>query len=321
MTGQAARVSVIVTCHNEGPLLDEAVRSVRESEQIELVIVDDASEDEVTRDILRRLELAGFPIIRKAVSAGIADSRMCGLGATEAPFVFPLDADDLALPGVIGRMADLLDVDPGAAACVGDVIEFGDYELVRRTPARLDPYRVAFTNEYPISALFRRSSIEAAGGWRRHGGYDGYEDWGLWMGLAERGERIVHLGGPGYCRRLHGPRLNQQARKHHRVIYRHMRRMHPDLFSRLDTYRRESDLPVLKRYLYPHVYGARATVPLERVLKPYLDRLGLWTRAEPLTDSMRAQTFGVDPEERPEPVARMATSSPPASASRRLRGS
>jgi hypothetical protein len=32
--------------------------------------------------------------------------------------------------------------------------------------------------------------------------------------------------------------------------------------------------------LYPIAFGARATVPFERQLKPLFDRLGIWTRAD-----------------------------------------
>ena len=32
-----------------------------------------------------------------------------------------------------------------------------------------------------------------------------------------------------------------------------------------------------RRLLYPLVYGARAEVPFERTIKPWLDRLGIWT--------------------------------------------
>ena len=41
------------------------------------------------------------------------------------------------------------------------------------------------SNEYPITALYRRSAVEAAGGWRPFYEHQGYEDWNLWMGLAE----------------------------------------------------------------------------------------------------------------------------------------
>jgi glycosyltransferase involved in cell wall biosynthesis len=283
----ACRICVLVTCHNEGRLLEEAVRSVREPEPVELVVVDDASEDEATRKFLDQFKLEGVRILRQDVNAGIAAARMRGLAATTAPFVLPLDADDLALPGVLSRMADLLDHDPGAAACVGDTIEFGEYQLLRKTPPRLDPYRVALTNEYPITALFRRSAVEAAGGWRKLGDLQGYDDWNLWMSLAEGGQRIVHLGGPAYCRRLHGPRLNHQAKRNHRALYRVMRSTHADLFAQIRTHRKHSDLPLLKKYLYPYVYGERPAMPLEGKLKRSFDRIGVWTRAEPLPEDLR----------------------------------
>src|SRR5581483_1133617 len=141
-----------------------------------------------------------------------------------------------------------------------DIHEFGDHEVIRATPSRLDPYRVAFTNEYPITALYRRSWILAVGGWRKLGSHHGYNDWDLWMSLAERGARIVHVGEIGYRRRLHGARLNQQAQRRHRYLYSFMRETHPDLFARLLEYRRQSDLPLLKRHLYPIAYGPRSHV-------------------------------------------------------------
>ena len=124
--------------------------------------------------------------------------------------MFPLDSDDLAVPGVLGRMADLLDAHPDAVVCFGDYEEFGDSELVRAVPEQIDPFRIAYANELAVSSMFRRSLLEELGGW----GADGFaershEDWNLWMAIAERGYRGVHLG-PGevvYRRRMHGGRL------------------------------------------------------------------------------------------------------------------
>jgi glycosyltransferase involved in cell wall biosynthesis len=280
-TNLPPRVSVIITCHGEAGLLAEAVHSIREEEPVELVIVDDASPDAATQETLEMLEREGVRVLRQETNSGVARARMTGFAATSAPLVYPLDADDHALPGVLARMADVLECNPEAAVCVGDVVEFGDHLLLRQTPARLDPYRVAYTNEYPITALFRRSAIEAAGGWRRLGDHHGYDDWNLWMGLAERGERLVHLGGPGYRRRLHGRRLNQEARTHHRHLYAAMRRAHPDLFMRLREHRRRSDLHPLQKHLYPVLFGARAEIPFEGLLKPLFDRIGFWTRTRP----------------------------------------
>jgi glycosyltransferase involved in cell wall biosynthesis len=272
-----SRVAVLIPCHGEGALIADAVRSVQEDEPVEIAVVDDASPDEETAATLEAPD--GVTVIRLPENAGVGNARTTAFEATRAPYVYPLDADDLAIPGVLARMADLLDADPGADVCVGDIAEFGDHELVRRIPDRLDPYRVALTNEYPITALYRRTAVEAAGAWRPFYERQGYEDWNLWMGLAERGARIVHLGAPGYRRRLHGQRLNQLARTRHRERYEAMRRAHPDLFGRLREHRRASDLSRAKRALYPVLYGPRAEIPFERRIKPWFDRLGIWTRA------------------------------------------
>ena len=272
---------MIIPCHRDGPLVAEAVRSIEEDEPVELVVVDDASPDASTKTVLEELERAGVRVLRHDANRGTGHSRMTGLAATSAPFVYPLDADDLALPGVLARMADALEREPLAAACVGDISEFGDRQLVRRTPATLDPFRVAYTNEYPVTALFRRSAIEAVGAYGPvYEGQLGYEDWNLWMGLAERGERIVHIGSPGYRRRRHGGRLGTVSVTRHRENYAAMRAAHPQLFARLGEHRRASDLPLPRKLLYPVLYGARPRVPFERWLKPWFDRLGLWTRSE-----------------------------------------
>ncbi|HZR94267.1 MAG TPA: glycosyltransferase family 2 protein [Gaiellaceae bacterium] len=276
------RIAVIVPCHGDGPLVADAVHSVVEEEPVELVVADDASPDDDTRRTLAALEAEGVRVLRLETRSGPGIARTRALAATSAPFVYPLDADDLALPGIVSRMADVLEANPAAAACVGDIVEFGaGTELVRRVPGRLDPYRVALTNEYPVTALFRRTALEACDGWQRLHSRFGYEDWNLWMALAERGERIVHVGAPGYRRRLHGRRLNQDARERHRILYAELRRAHPALFDRLREHRASSDLSPAKRLLYPVLFGARASVPLERMLKPWFDRLGLWTRAVP----------------------------------------
>lgn len=251
------RVAVIVPCFNDGSLIGETLASIDEREHVELVVVDDASTDPATREVLAAIAAGGTPVMRHDVNRGLPAARMSGLRATRAPYVFPLDADDLLLSGVLSAMADRLDAEPAAAVCFGDYEEFGHVERVKRVPARLDPYRVAFRNDYPVSSLFRRAALEDAGGWRAVGFDVGYEDWQLWMTLAERGASSVHLGRVAYRRRLHGERMLTSAGRSHRRLYAELRRGHPDLFAALAEHRRCSDLPPMQRVLYPLLFGPR----------------------------------------------------------------
>jgi glycosyltransferase involved in cell wall biosynthesis len=275
-----ARVAVVIPCFDDGELVEQAVRSVHEDEPVELVVVDDLSTDREHLAVLERLEREGVRVLRHEQNRGASAARTTGFHATTAPYLFPLDADDLAVPGALAAMADRLDSAPEAAVCFGDYQEFGDHELVRAVPQRFDPYRVAYTNEYPISSLFRRAALEPLGGWRPNG-YRGssYEDWNVWMTLAEHGLDGVHLG-PGrltYRRRLHGERKLTRGKRKHRALYRELRELHPRLFGDLREHRRRSELAPLRKLLYPVVYGGRRRFAFEGHVKTALDRLGVWT--------------------------------------------
>jgi glycosyltransferase involved in cell wall biosynthesis len=276
--GDRARVAVLVPCFND-PLVLDAVTSIDESEPVEVAVVDDASTEPAALAALDELRRRGVNVIRHAQNRGLAQSRMSALHATQAPYVYPLDADDLAVPGILAQMADRLDAEPGLDLCLGDYAEFGDSNAIIAVPERLDPYRLLYTHEYGPS-LFRREPLVAVGGWAQPGHVGlAYEDWHLLMSLVERGARAGHMG-PGvivYRRRLHGGRMLSAARKRHRAIYRSLRRAHPQLFAARRAHRRASDLSRARKVLYPIVYGGRPRFAFELKIRFWLDRLGVWT--------------------------------------------
>jgi glycosyltransferase involved in cell wall biosynthesis len=238
--------------------------------------VDDSSTDDPTREALAKLEADGVTVVHHERNLGPSKARLSGMRASTAPYVFPLDADDHAVPGALARMADRLAANPEADVCFGDYVEFGESEVLRAVPTEIDPYRLAYTNEYPVSSMFRRRLLEDVGGWPT---MLGYEDWHLWMTLAERGVSAVHLGPgmPTYMRRLHGHRLLTAAKTQHAELYKRLRHDHPRLFAELPEHRRRSPMSRPRRLLYPLIYGARRRRGWEARVKRLLDRAGVWT--------------------------------------------
>ena len=274
------KVTVVIPCFNDGSLVPQTIASLDDSDAYEVVVVDDCSSEPETQRVLSELEANGTRVLRHAENRGVAAARNTGLAATQAPFVFPLDADDLATPGALDAMVKALERNPDAVAAYGDYREFGEHDLLRAVPETLDPYRVMYTNEFPPTALLRRSFLEACGGWRTTRIGDGfYEDWDLWMTIAESGRSTEHMGRgfETYRQRVHGPRLLEAVKRNHVPIYKLMRSSHPGLFDHVRTHRMGSDLSRSRRLLYPLVYGRRRRFSFEPRVKSLLDRIGLWT--------------------------------------------
>lgn len=269
----AARVALVIPCHDDGELVAEAVASVSEDEPVEVVVVDDGSSDPASLAVLERLRGDGVDVVTQA-NAGPGAARTAGVRHTSAPYVYPLDADDLLVPGALAALADALDADPDAAVAWGDYELFGDYDGHYRAPAAWLPWSLTYVNQYPICSLLRRSSLLAAGGWPDHG----YEDWGLWLRFVEQGLGGVHAGRVVYRRRLReggGRVLVDRGR--HQTLYAQLRQRYARAFDARDELRRRERPPAWKRLVYPVLFGSRSVVPfrLEAFLQRTMMRLGL----------------------------------------------
>lgn len=252
------RVAVVIPVHDDGALVGDAVASVRETEDIEIVLVDDGSTDPATLAMLAGLRGDGVRVVRQD-NAGPAAARRAGLIATAAPFVYPLDADDLLVEGALARLADLLETYPDAHFAWGDYVVFGDYDGRYRSPRAFLPWTLTWVNPYPNSSLIRRSALEQAGGWPDVG----YEDWSLWLRFVELDFGGVGLGEVVYHHRMHGAgRVNPKARRNHRYVYAQLRRRHPLAFGRRAQLRARERPSLWKVALYPVLFGRRAVVPI-----------------------------------------------------------
>jgi glycosyltransferase involved in cell wall biosynthesis len=270
-----SRVAVIVPTYDDGALVAEAVASVREDEPVELVVVDDGSTDPSSLAVLADLERRGVRVLHQA-NAGPSLARAAGLAVTTAPYVFPLDADDLLEPGALGALADLLDTTPSAGFAWGDYQEFGDKHERYRAPRRFLPWTTTYVNLYSPSCLFRREALDAAGGWPPIL----YEDWAVILGLVELGVTGVHLDAVTFHRRLAGASGLTKARRDHAVLYADLRRRYPGAFAARRALARAERPAAWKRVVYPLVYGRRLLVPAG--LEDSLRKTRLWTLLRPL---------------------------------------
>jgi glycosyltransferase involved in cell wall biosynthesis len=270
--GGSPRLAVIVPCFNDGALAEEAVASIDEDEPVELVVVDDGSTDPDTLERLSAMEARGVQVVRRD-NGGLGAARTTGLRATTAEYVYPLDSDDLMVPGALAAMADALERHPEAGFVWGDYELFGDYEGYYSSPDRWLPWTLTYVNPYPVLSMFRRDVIERMGGWEGWA----YEDWDLWLRLIDAGIEGVPAGRAVYRRRLHGSsRLLGDARRRHQELYAELQRRNARVFGRRGELRRAERPALWKRAAYPVLFGARKVVPfrVEAFLQRTMMRLG-----------------------------------------------
>ena len=243
-------IAVVIPCHDDGATLGEAVASARAQDlPVAITVVDDGSTDEATAAVLAQLERDGVQVLRQP-NGGPATARMTGVLATEARYVFPLDADDRLLPGGLRALRDALERHPRAVAAWGSTRHFGSLDFVQHSLPSLDPWHVTYQNRLPLSALYRRDVLVAVGGWQLEGGY---EDWDLWMTLAEHGFEGVGLPElTGEYRVQPGRRLSDSSSRHAERCMR-LRGRHPQLFAERRANRRTSGAPRALKLALPAI--------------------------------------------------------------------
>lgn len=242
------RVAVVIPCFNDGATVEETVDSALQGQEpVELVVVDDGSTDPATHTVLARLEARGVRVVSQA-NGGVSAARMTGLTTTVAPYVLPLDADDMLKPDAIAALAGRLDDDPRLAAVWGWYQRFGDESTLQPTAPSLDPWHITYQNELPATALLRRSAVAQTPGWRLRGDF---EDWDLWMSLAERGWAGVGIPRVVYQYRRQGVRGAHRAAARHAEIVATLRELHPQLFAARRRNWRSSRAPLPLRLALP----------------------------------------------------------------------
>jgi glycosyltransferase involved in cell wall biosynthesis len=240
-------VAVIIPCYNSGEYLREAVESVRAQDiSVELVIVDDGSNDPGTLSALDELRAGRTRVIRQE-NQGVTAARNSGIKLTSSEYVVCLDADDLLLPAYCSTCLGALKGRPevGFVYTTSQVFGLKNKLWSKESYSGLS---LLIDNYIPNSAMFRRAL------WERTGGFsnemkNGYEDWDFWLGAIEQGWKGYHVDQPLFRYRKHGTSRNKAANQQRGALKRLIRARHPALYS----WRRIMFLMIEEKFPLPRV--------------------------------------------------------------------
>jgi Glycosyl transferase family 2 len=194
------RVSVLLTVYNYADYVGQAIRSVglANLDEVEVIAVDDASSDdsvEAIRDACRQLPWLSLRLIRRFRNAGLSAARNLAAQHANADLLFVLDADNAVLPNGLDLLAAALEENPEAAFAYG-LIEAFDAHGPCGILSWLDwdPARLRYGNYIDAMSMIRKSALWEAGGYSTDTALSmGWEDFALWVAMADRGMRAVRV--------------------------------------------------------------------------------------------------------------------------------
>ncbi len=207
-------VTVYLVNRNYGRFLRQAIDSVLSQDYpaVEIVVVDDASDD-CSADVLADFERdSRIRIIRQADNRGLTSSCNVAIGAAHGEFAMRLDADDYLHPAAVSAMVSALASDPAAVLVFPDYVEVDARGGVIRRVQRHDFTALETMSDLPAHGactLVRRSFLEGIGGYDESiPCQDGLD---LWLNVVE-GQRVLHVGQPLFFYRQHGLNLTRDER-------------------------------------------------------------------------------------------------------------
>lgn len=181
------RVTVVTPTRDRWPMLSRTLgTALSQDVSLEVVIVDDASEDETPKR-LAALDDPRVRCVRHTRREGASRSRNDGIEAARAPWVAFLDDDDLWAPGKLRRqLAAAHSLDAGwcwSAYIVVDSALRPLYSAPAASPQRLLQNLLRSNGiGSPSGVIARTELLRAVGGF--DASLSGPEDWDLWIRLA-----------------------------------------------------------------------------------------------------------------------------------------
>ncbi|MCU1459604.1 MAG: glycosyl transferase family 2 [Actinomycetia bacterium] len=201
VTSAQADVSIVLPYYRSHRYFAETLDSIvaQDCRVREVVVIDDGTppHPDGTPDTRCEEILARYPFVTFARqdNTGPGGARHAGMLLTSAPYVCFLDCDDRIAPGGLARLRDALVEHPDWGLVSGRALVIDETGaptgmFMLPQPAGGDLYTALLERAYicpPGSVLFRRSALDAVGGWHSDPRRWGVEDYDVYL-------RVVQLG-------------------------------------------------------------------------------------------------------------------------------
>ena len=166
-------VSVIIASYNHAPYIEASIESVLQQSYpyIELLVVDDGSQDDSVERIRNLQERHGFDF-RVQKNQGLSRTLNETIARAHGSLIAPFGSDDIMQPERIAKQVAYLSGKPNVGICAGNIQEIDEYSQLLGSPKSLPlrslDFEDVFLDRQPgapaPTLLFRREALRKVGG-------------------------------------------------------------------------------------------------------------------------------------------------------------
>lgn len=108
------KISYLVTCHNETNTLKKCITTLIDfkNTEDEIIVLDDFSDNEITKDILSELKKTDVRIISHALNRNYGEHKNYGSRKCGGDWIFQIDADEIPNPTLIVNLHEIIKLNP-----------------------------------------------------------------------------------------------------------------------------------------------------------------------------------------------------------------
>lgn len=160
----------------------------------EIVLIEDGKIPEALEAVISQYPKIHIVRLEKNVQLGRA--LEAGLKICQHELVARMDTDDIMMPDRLEKQYRFMTDHPEVASCGSDIAEFMEEDTMLRekhmptSPEELYRYGKKRNPLNHMTVMFRKSAIEAVGGYRH---FPGLEDYDLWSRLLANGYQIANI--------------------------------------------------------------------------------------------------------------------------------
>lgn len=210
-------ISIVMPTYNTAPtFLKACLKSViiQSYPNWELCIADDKSTNKEVVEIIKEFQKKDkrIKLIERKVNGHISEASNSAISITQGKYIALLDHDDILWPNALYSIVETVNSKPEADLIYSDEDKInGDGSLHSYPFLKPDwsPEFLESCNYITHFACIKSTVMSEVGGFRK--GYEGAQDWDLFLRVADKTQKIVHIPKILYSWRIHASSTAQDT--------------------------------------------------------------------------------------------------------------